>query len=83
MNKVLIEVTSPAASQSYDMLVPENMQVGEFASLVSGVFSGTSNGIYQYTGSSVVSERDTGFVLDPNKTIRESNIRNGTKLLLF
>lgn len=83
MNKILIEVTSPAACQSYDMLVPENMQIGEFAYLVSSVFSGTSSGIYQYTGSSVVSEKNTGIVLNPNKTMRESNIRNGTKLILF
>lgn len=83
MNKLLIEVTSPAAGQSYDMLVPENMQIGEFASLVSGVFSGTSSGIYQYTGSFVVSEKHTGNVLNPNNTMKESNIRNGTKLILF
>lgn len=83
MNKILIEVTSPAAEQNYDMLVPDNMQVGEFASLVSRVFSGTSNGIYQFNGSYVVSEKATGSILKPDMTMKESNIRNGSKLILY
>ncbi|MBQ2963360.1 MAG: hypothetical protein IJE14_01735 [Clostridia bacterium] len=83
MNKILIEVTSPAAEQSYDMLVPDNMQVGEFATLVNEVFSKISNGIYRFNGSYVVSEKVTGSILKPEMTMKESNIRNGSKLILY
>lgn len=83
MDKFLIEVTFPAADQSYDMLVPANMQIGEFASLAGEVFSGTSNGIYMFTGSCIVSEGTTGSILNPNMTMKEANIRNGTKLILY
>ena len=83
MDKFLVEVRSPAANRSYDMMIPSNMQIGELASLVSGVFSETSNGIYKYTGSCVVCDGETGTALDPNKTAKELKIRNGTKLILF
>lgn len=83
MNKVLIEVTSPAAGQTYDMFVPDTMQIGEIIPLISSVFAQTSNGIYSQTVSSVLSEKKTGYVFELNKTVRESNIRNGSKLLLF
>ena len=83
MNKVLIEVTSPAAGQTFDMFVPDTIQIGEMISLIGNVFAQTSNGIYSKTSSMVLSEKKTGYVFDLNKTIKDSNIRNGSKLLLF
>lgn len=46
MNKVLIEVTSPAAGQIFDMFVPDTLQIGEMISLISNVFAQTSNGTF-------------------------------------
>jgi len=83
MNKVLIEVTSPAAGQTFDMFVPDTIQIGEMISLIGNVFAQTSNGTYSKTSSMVLSEKKTGYVFDLNKTIKDSNIRNGSKLLLF
>ena len=83
MNKILIEVTSPAAGQTYDMFVPDTLQIGEMVSLLGNVFAQTSNGTYSKTSSMVLSEKKTGYVFDLNKTVRDSNIRNGTKLLLY
>lgn len=83
MNKVLIEVTSPAAGQTFDMFVPDTLQIGEMISLIGNVFAKTSNGAYSKTSSMVLSEKRTGYVFDLNKTIKDSNIRNGSKLLLF
>ena len=83
MNNVLIEVTSPAAGQTYDMFVPDTLQIGEIIQLISNVFAQTSNGTYTKTSPMVLSEKKTGFIFDLNKTVRDSNIRNGSKLLLF
>ena len=83
MNKILIEVTSPAAGQTYDMFVPDTLQIGEMVSLISNVCAHTSYGPYSKTSSMVLSEKKTGYVFDLNKTVRDSNIRNGSKLLLF
>jgi len=83
MNKVLIEVTSPAAGQTFDMFVPDTIQIGEMISLIGNVFAQTSNGTYSKTSSMVLSEKKTGYVFDLNKTIKDSNRRNGSKLLLF
>ncbi len=83
MNRVLIEVTSPAAGQTYDMFVPDTLQIGEMISLISNVFAQTSSGTYYRTNTMVLSEKKSGYVYELNKTLKESNIRNGSKLLLF
>lgn len=83
MNKILIEVTSPAAGQTYDMFVPDTLQIGEMIMLIGNVFAQTSNGTYAKTSTPVLCEKKTGFVFDWNKTVGDSNIRNGSKLLLF
>lgn len=83
MKKYLVEVTSPSAVQKYDMLVPDCMQVGEFAELVSGVFSVTSGGTYVKGQSVIVCDRLTGEVYNPNSFIRDLGFINGTKLLIY
>lgn len=83
MTKVLIEVTSPAAGETFDMFVPETMHIGEVALLVSGLFDNISQGTYKKTNSPILCEKISGSVYDPNKTVKESGILNGTKFLLF
>lgn len=82
MNKLLIEVTLPAAELTYDLFVPDTMQVGVLTQLVSSVFAELSDG--QYTaGHGVLCEQETGCQYDAQARLFETNIRNGTGLLLF
>lgn len=83
MKKYLIEVTSPAAAQKFDMLVPDCLQIGEFAQLVGGVFTTTSGGTYISGHSVIVCNKLTGDVLNPDLFIRDLGFRNGTKLLVY
>ena len=83
MSKILLEITSPAAGESYDVFVPDNMQIGELISLLGIVFTQTSNGIYIFSNQAVLSEKNAGTVYNPNDRIRDLDIKNGTKLLLI
>ena len=83
MNKILVEITSPAAGLTYDMFVPDSLQIGEMIPLVSNIFSQTSGGTYSATQPNILCDYITGVVYDLNKTVKEANITNGSKLILF
>jgi hypothetical protein len=83
MKKYLVEVSSPAATQKYDMLIPDCLQIGEFAKLAGELFYATSGDSYVLGQGVIVCNKLTGEVLNPNSYIRDLGFRNGTKLLLY
>ena len=83
MEKLLVEITSPAANLTYDMLLPRNIRIGAATGLIASVLSRLSNGMYEYAGAAVLCEKDTGEEFDPNLLVRDAGIRNGTKLLIY
>ena len=83
MKKILIEISSPAAGLAYDMFVPNTLRLGELAHLASEVFSRMSNGTYICSGTAIICRAESGEVLKPSETVKESEIKHGTKLLLF
>lgn len=83
MEKILVEVTAPAANLAYDMLIPQNIQIGEVTKLVASVFAQLSNGTYTDTGKSIMCDKITGYIYNPEIFVKDTKIKNGTKLLLF
>jgi len=83
MNKVLIEVKLPAADLVYDLFVPESMQIGMLTMLVSSAFARLSNGVYAPSGQAVLCDQKTGMEYDVNAQVRDTDIRNGSKLFLY
>ena len=83
MEKLLIEVHSPAANIVHDIFVPINMQIGEIIQLIGRMFAQLSGGTFLFTGKGVLSERESGYIFDPNQQVKNSRLRNGTKLILY
>lgn len=83
MNKVIIEVKLPAAGISYDLSVPNTMQIGQMTKLIASAFTKLSNGFYMATDESIVCNQVTGQEYDVNARVCETDIQNGTKLFLF
>ncbi len=83
MQKLLVEISSPAVDKTYDVYIPCNLQVGEVIRLAARVFADLSNGTYKRSSCNVLCEKETGRVFDPDLFVKDSGIRNGMKLLLF
>ncbi len=83
MKKILIEITSPAAGLTYDMFVPDTMQIGELSMLAGEVFRKQSNGMYNRSNTLLLCTADDGQVLEPSETIKSKRILHGTRLILF
>ena len=83
MEKVLVEITAPAANLTYDMLIPSNIQIGEMSQLVASVLSQLSNGTYTSTGKNIICDKVSGTIYAPSIFVKDTEIKNGDKLLLF
>ena len=81
--KVLIEVSLPAAGLTYDLFVPETMQVGTLTQLTAAVFAQLSDGLYVSSHSPVLCEKESGQEFDAAARIRDTTIQNGTKMVLY
>lgn len=83
MNKLLLEVSLPAADISYDLSVPDDMKLGTFSVLVATAFTKLSNGLYRAGENVVLCDQKTGKEYDLNLRIHEADIKNGTKFFLY
>ncbi|WP_042462810.1 ubiquitin family protein [Neobacillus dielmonensis] len=83
MHKLLVEIYNPASHDSYDVFIPVKSKVFEVAYLLSNTVSELSKGYFKATEQTVLCDRETGVVLDPNLTIEELGLKNGSKLMLL
>ena len=83
MEKILVEVSLPAANLVYDLFVPDTMQIGMLTMLTASVLSKLSGGVYGASPQAVLCEKMTGKEYDVNARIRDTDICNGTKLILY
>ena len=71
METLLVEVYLPAAGITYEMRLPRAMN-----SLLSG-------DTYLPSRSSLFAKRDSGRILDFNRSLEQNGVLNGTRLLLI
>jgi hypothetical protein len=82
-NKVLVLVYVPFLEEEYDILLPINKKIGTVKKIIidtifelSGLENGRSDNFGLYN-------KENGQNYDNNLTVKDSNIINGTKLLLM
>ena len=80
-NKILIELEIPLIEKRYDLFIPINKKVGTVKNL---------NALVELTDSAYVPKDDsnfyskeTGEIFDVNKTVRDTNLRNGSRIILI
>ena len=82
MNKVLINVYIPILNKSYDVFVPLQSQIFEVTELIKRAVAELSEGQFMPSRDTVLARKATGEILDINSTVFETEIGNGTKLML-
>ena len=83
MEKILVEVSLPAANLVYDLFVPDTMQIGTLTRLAASVFAKLSDGVYGASLQTALCEKGTGKEYNVNARVRDTDICNGTKLILY
>lgn len=80
--KVLIKLYVPMIEETYEMYIPINKYVGEIAELLTKIVNDISK-VYPIKNNAMLCNRHTGKIYDNKVTIRQTDIRNGTRLVLY
>ena len=83
MDKTLVEVSVPILAVSYDIFVPRDVQMYNVLELIKKAVADLSEGRFVQNTSTVLCYRDSGKVIDINKSANELGIKTGSKLMLI
>ncbi len=82
-NKILVELSIPIIEKNYDLYIPINKKVGTVKKLIEEGLLELSDNDYMIKKDSNFYSKETGEVYDVNKTIRETDLKNGSRIILI
>ena len=80
--KVLIKLYVPVIEEEYEMYIPINKTIGEISILLCKIVNDLSK-VYPLKNNACLCNRRSGYIYDKNILVRESDIKNGSELILF
>jgi len=81
MKKILINVYVPSIEKKYELFVPQNKTIGGLIELIVKGVSEMLDSNLDFTNYNLYN-KETGIVIDENRTLYELNILNGDSFLL-
>ena len=82
-NKILIELEIPLIEKRYDLFIPINKKVGTVKNLIENALVELTDSAYVPKDDSNFYSKETGEIFDVNKTVRDTNLRNGSRNILI
>lgn len=82
-NKVLVRLAVPEIFETYNVYLPINKKVGNVIELLSKAIFELTNGNFSSKDTNMLYSSVTGEKYPVDKLIRETDIRNGAKIILM
>ena len=82
MNKLLITVFVPSINKSYDVYITKESLIKDLKNILGDAIEDLSNEKF-IASSNVLVNSVTGIEYDDNLLVRDTNIENGTKIILI
>lgn len=82
-NKLLVEIIIPELDESFNVFLPVNKKVGNILELFHKSVIDLTNGNYAPNPNAVFYNRETGIKYESDVLIKDTDIRNGTILILI
>lgn len=81
-NKILLELHVPIVNKVFEIFIPAGKNIKTVTELLKKSISSldTPSNI---TSSMVICDGNTGKIIDPNLTIKEAGLQNGSKIILI
>ena len=84
MNKYLITVIVPIVEFEYDIYIPNNKKIGTIKTLILESLCELSNNSFNKKIDEVrMIDRDTGDEFENNMYVKDSGIKNGSKIIII
>lgn len=81
--KILIELEIPLIEKKYDLFIPVNKKVGTIKKLIEQALVDLSDGAYVIAEDTNLYSKETGNVYDVNRTVRDTDLKNGSRVILL
>lgn len=82
-NKILVQVYIPSIEKEYDLFIPISKRIGTIKELIEkGIIDITDQG-YETIEDSNLYNKDTGAIYDVNKKVIDTDLKNGSRLILI
>ena len=82
-NKILIELEIPLIEKKYDLFIPINKKVGTIKSLIEEALIELTEDAYKIKESTNLYSKETGAIYDVNQTVRDTDLKNGSRIILL
>ena len=82
-NKVLVKLIVPDIDETFNVFIPVNRKIGNVLVLLVKSVKELSNGMYVGSEKTALYDRTTGDKYPVNVLVRETNIRNASKLIMM
>lgn len=82
-NKILIEVEIPLIEKKYDVFIPINKKVGTIKTLLEQALVELTDKAYKPTEEANLYSKETGNIYDVNRTVRDTDLKNGSRIILI
>ena len=82
-NKILIRLYVPLIEKSYDLYIPINKKIGTIKSLIEKGLNELTDNVYMPSKETNFYSKETGSIYDINQTVRDTDLKNGSKIILI
>lgn len=82
-NKILVELEIPLIEVKYDMFIPINKKVGTIKSLIEDSLIELTDRAYIPRADTNLYSKESGEIYDVNKTVRDTDLKNGSRIILI
>ena len=82
-NKILIELYIPLIEKNYDLYIPINKKIGTIKKLIEEGLIDLTDHDYIIKEESNFYSKETAKVYDVNKSVRETDLKNGSRIVLI
>ena len=82
-NKVLVELVVPDIEKKYDFFIPVSKKIGNVIVLLNKAIADLNNGLYQGSNLTSLYNKNTSQRYAVDELVRNTDIRNGTTLILL
>ena len=82
-NKVLVELNVPSIDEIFNVFLPCSKKIGNIIVLLNKSLNDITNGSFKISDSNFLYNKATGEKYDINIFLKDSSIKNGTRLVLY
>jgi len=82
-NKILVNLSIPSIERDYDIFLPINKKIGTVKGLIEDALVELTGGVYIKKSTSNLYNRATGNVYNVNTTIRDTDLKNNSRIMLI